>query len=161
MGFDSGVNAHANAILCHVYLGHPDRALVVSEAAVALAKRVEHPFSLGIALFCGGVVHIQRGELDRAREHAEEVVVLAERLGFPFWLGVGRVVRGWARVESGEGAAGIAKMQQALVELARIGNGLALGVAQAEQQGQHYYDAELHRLRAEILIADCGMRNAE
>ena len=29
---------------------------------------------------------------------------------------------------------------------------LALGVAHAEQQGQHYYDAELHRLRAEILL---------
>ena len=27
-----------------------------------------------------------------------------------------------------------------------------LGVAQAEQQGQHFYDAELHRLRAEILF---------
>jgi predicted ATPase len=29
---------------------------------------------------------------------------------------------------------------------------LGLGVGQAEQQGQHYYDAELHRLRAEILL---------
>jgi predicted ATPase len=29
---------------------------------------------------------------------------------------------------------------------------LALGVARAEQQGQHYYDAELHRLHAEILL---------
>jgi predicted ATPase len=29
---------------------------------------------------------------------------------------------------------------------------LKLGLAQAEQQGQHYYDAELHRLRAEILL---------
>lgn len=29
---------------------------------------------------------------------------------------------------------------------------LAFGVAQAKQQGQHYYDAELHRLRAEILL---------
>src|SRR3970282_1090890 len=27
-----------------------------------------------------------------------------------------------------------------------------LGTAQAEQQGQHFYDAELHRLRAEILL---------
>jgi predicted ATPase len=78
-------------------------------------------------------------------------------------------------------------MQQALVELAGLGAGilapqwramlaeglrkvgrhdealgaLGLGVAVAEQQGQHYYDAELHRLRAEILIADCGMRNAD
>ena len=103
---------------------------------------------------------------------------LAEQLGFPFYLGLGRVLRGWARVESGEGEAGIAEMQQAMVELARIGSGigaprslsvlaeglrkvgrhdealgaLGLGVAQAEQQGQHYYDAELHRLRAEILL---------
>ena len=29
---------------------------------------------------------------------------------------------------------------------------LGLGVARAEQQGQHYYDADLHRLRAEILL---------
>ena len=96
----------------------------------------------------------------------------------PVCLGVGKVFRGWARVESGEGEAGIAEMQQAMVELAGIGSGigapassacspkglrkvgrhdealgaLGLGVAQAEQQGQHYYDAELHRLRAEILL---------
>jgi predicted ATPase len=87
-------------------------------------------------------------------------------------------LRGFARVESGEGEAGIAEMQQAMVELAGIGSGigapqilchlaeslrkvgrhdealgaLGLGVAQAEQQGQHYCDAELHRLRAEILL---------
>ena len=29
---------------------------------------------------------------------------------------------------------------------------LALGIAQAEEQGQHFYDGELHRLRAEILL---------
>jgi len=87
-------------------------------------------------------------------------------------------LRGWARVESVEGEAGIAEIQQAMVELAQIGSGLGaplllfwlaeglrkvgrhanalgalgLGVAQAEQQGQHFYDAELHRLRAEILL---------
>jgi predicted ATPase len=80
--------------------------------------------------------------------------------------------------KSGEGEAGIAEMQQAMVELAGVGAGLGapaflcslaaglwrvgrhdeamgtlgLGLAQAEQQGQHYYDAELHRLRAEILL---------
>ena len=81
-------------------------------------------------------------------------------------------------MESGEGEAGLAETQQALGELAKIGSGigvplglcwlaqglrrvgrhdealgaLALGVARAEAQGQHYYDAELHRLRAEILL---------
>jgi predicted ATPase len=177
-GGDIGVFAHAFAAVCHFYLGHPDRALAEIEEALALAKRVEHPISLAAALLQAGVVHGQRGEIDRRRERAEEVVVLAERLGFPLYLGMGRFSRGFARVESGEGKAGIAEMQQALGELAGIGSrfgapqglfslasglrkvgrhddalgALALGVASAEQQGQHYYDAELHRLRAEILL---------
>ena len=105
-------------------------------------------------------------------------MVLAEQLGFPWYLGLGRVLRGFARVESGEGEAGIVEMQQAMVELVGIGTGLGapmivfllaeglwkvgrhdealgtlgLGVAQAEQQGEHSSDAELHRLRAEILL---------
>jgi predicted ATPase len=178
LGYDPGVYAHGIAAWCHAYRGHPDRALASSEGAVALGRRVEHPLSLANALVFAGVVHVQRGELDRARERAEEVVSLAERLGFPFYLGLGRFNRGFARVESGEGEAGIAEMQQAMVELARIGTGLGapqilcllaeglrkvgrhddalgvlgLGIARAEQQGQHYYEAELHRLRAELLL---------
>jgi predicted ATPase len=182
VGFDRGVSAHAQATQCHLHLGHPDRALALSEKAVALAKRVEHPLSLAHALLYAGIVHRQRGEFDRTRERAEEVVGLAERLGFPYYLGAGRFLRGFARVESGKGEAGLAEMQQAMVELAGIGSGigapgilcflaeglrkvgrhddalgaLGLGVAQAEAQGQHYYDAELHRLRAEILLDTDG-----
>ncbi len=177
-GFDYGVAAHGFAAVCHVYLGHPDRALAGSEAAVVLAKRVGHPLSLAFAFFWGGVVHVERGELDRLRERAEEVVGLAERLGFPLYLGAGKVLRGRVRIESGEAEAGLAEMQQAMGELAGIGTGigapmilcslaedlrkvgrhddalatLALGIAQAEEQGQHHCDAELHRLRAEILL---------
>ena len=165
-----------------MYLGYPDRALALSEEAVALAKRVEHPVSLADALLFAGSVHFERGELDRGRERAGELAGLAEQLGFPLYLGVGRFYRGFARVESGEGEAGIAEMQQAMGELAGIGSGLfapqflfmlgeglrkvgrhddtlgalGLGVAQAEQQGQHYYDAELHRLRAGILLDTDG-----
>ena len=96
-------------------------------------------------------------------------------------------MRGGARVGSGEGEAGIAEMQQAMVELAGIGSGLGaprmlfvvaeglrkvgrhddalgaleLGVARAEKQGDHFYDAELHRLRAEILLDMDGNAVAE
>lgn len=87
-------------------------------------------------------------------------------------------MRGIARVKSGEGEAGLVEMRRAMVELDRIRTGsgepwrlfhlaeglrkvgryddalgaLGLGVTRAEAQGQHYYDAELHRLRAEILL---------
>jgi predicted ATPase len=187
VGSDRGVNAHSYAALCHSYLGHPDRALALSEAAVALAKRVEHPFTLANALCQAGMVHHERGELDRMGDLTGELMGLAEQLGFPFWLGAGRFFRGRARVESGEGEEGVAQMQQALVELARIGSGvgapatllvlaaglrmvgrhdealdaLGLGVARAEFQGQHYVDAELHRLRAEILLDQEGDASEE
>ncbi|HME70904.1 MAG TPA: adenylate/guanylate cyclase domain-containing protein [Myxococcota bacterium] len=187
VGADRGVADHGHAAQCHVYLGHPDRALAVSEAAVALAKRVKHPLSLAHALADAAIVHFQRGELDRMRERAEELVGLAEELGLPFYLGGGRVFRGLARVKSGEGEAGIAEMQQAMAELAGIGAGvgapallcslaeglrkvgrhndalgaLGLGVAQSEQQGQHFWDAELHRLRAEILLDKNGNTASE
>jgi class 3 adenylate cyclase/predicted ATPase len=178
MGIDHGIQAHASASQCHTYLGHLDRALALSEDAVAIAQRVEHPYSLANALFLAGLLHVERGEFDRTRERAVEVLDLAERLGFPFWMGLGRWMRGCARIESGEGEAGIADMQQGLVDLAEIGSGLGapgilakfaerlrkvgrdddalgalgLGIAQAEQQGQHLYDADLYRLRAEILL---------
>jgi len=178
VGLDRGVAAHGYAAWCHVCLGHPDRALALSKEAVALAKRVEHPVSLADALFFAGSVHFERGELDRGRERAGELAGLAEQLRFPLYLGVGRFYRGFARVESGEGEGGMAEMQQALVELAGIGSGLGapqflamlaeslrkvgrhdealgalgLGLAQAEQQEEHWYDTELHRLRAEILL---------
>jgi predicted ATPase len=178
MGIDRGVQAHAFGSQCHVYCGHLDRALVLSETAVALAQRVQHPFSLATAHFSGALTHFERAELDRLRRRADEVVDLAERLGVPFWLGMGRWARGFARVESGEGEAGITEMQQGLVDLAGIASGIAapqilfglakglrkvgrhddalgtvrLGLAQAEHQAQHFYDAQLNRLRAEILL---------
>jgi class 3 adenylate cyclase/predicted ATPase len=177
-GLDQGVGARSVASQCYLYLGYPDRALAVGEEAVTLAKRVEHPLSLAFALFYCELIHLQRSELDAMRERADEVVDLAERLGFPLSLGLGKVVRGFARVQSGEGEAGIAEMQQAMGELAGISSGigapqilshlaeslrkvgryddalgaLAVGAAQAEQQGQHYYDADLHRLLAEIRL---------
>jgi predicted ATPase len=158
--------------------GHQERGLAASEEAVALARHLEHPFTLANALFAAGHVRFQRGELDRAREYNEEAVVLAERLGFPFFLALGRFSIAFWRVESEEVEAGIAGMQEAPGELAQIASGVgapallfflaegfrrvgrydddlgivALGVAHAEQHGQHFFDAELHRLRAETLL---------
>ena len=178
VGHDRGVAAHSWAAMCHVFLGYPDRAFAVREKALALAKRVGHPFSLVLALQADGLDHVERGEVDRARERVQEVVGLAEQLRFPTWLAWGRAMQGRVRAESGEGEAGIAEMQQAMVELTQIRSRvivpwlhfwlsdslrkvgrhdealcvLRLGIAQAEQQGQHDYDAELHRLRAEILL---------
>ncbi len=182
VGFDRGAFAHMFAGWCQMYLGHLARALAVSDVAVKLARRADHPFSLAQTLYSKAVVLFERGEFDRAREAAEEVTVLADRLEFPAPLAWGRSVRAWVRVESGEGEAGIAEMQQALDQLAEIRAGLIIpqllarlaagfqklgryddalgvlerGLAVAEAQGQRFMDAELHRLRAEIVVGIDG-----
>ncbi len=183
VGLDYGVSAHGQAAYCNVYLGYLDTALTLSEQGVLLSRRVEHPLSHALAVFFVGLVSVERGDIDRTRARVEEVVDLAEQLGLPFYVGLGRVIRGWARVECGEGEAGILEMQQGMGELSAIGSGLGapgilvllaeslrkvgrlddavgalgLGVALADAQGQHYANAELHRLQAAILLdTDCS-----
>jgi predicted ATPase len=177
-GQDRGVFSHSLGGWCHASRGHPDQALALSQEGVVVARRIEHPFSLAQALGSGGVVLFERREVDRVRERYEELLVLSERLGFPFWVAFARAARGWARVESGEDAAGIEEMQLALAQLDEIESEVCMpmliswhaeslgkvgrynealraleqGLARAEAAGQHYYDAELHRLRAEILL---------
>jgi TOMM system kinase/cyclase fusion protein len=187
MGSDRGVASQSYAAWCHWGLGHPDQALATSQEAVALAKQVEHPHSLAQALAYLGVVHLLRRERDLVQERAEETIALAERLGFPLYVGVARVLRGWARADSREGDEGIAEMQQGLGELAQIGAGvgaplliamlaegswqvgrhddalgaLGLGAMRAQEKGQHFWDAELDRLRAEILLDKDGDAGGE
>ena len=175
-GNDRGVASRIYAAWCHWFLGRPDRALATTQDAVALARRVEHPVSLALALALAAVFHFFRGDRDMTREYAEETIALCERLAFPLYLGVGRAFRGWAQTDAGE--RGVAEIQQALAELARTGTGvgapvflamlaeanwrvgrydhalgaLGLGVARAEETGQYFWDAELHRLRAQVLL---------
>ncbi len=177
-GSDRGVTSRSYAAWCHWFLGYPDRAQAVGQEAVALAERVEHPYTLGAALAFDGILHLARREPGRVQERAEEAIAQCERVGLPLFLGVGRTLRGWARAEAGESIEGMAEIQQGLAELMRTGTGagaptflamlaeaswqvgrydqalgaIGLGVARAQETGQHYWDAELHRLRAQILL---------
>ncbi|MEN8181687.1 MAG: AAA family ATPase [Myxococcota bacterium] len=177
-GNDRGVNGLSFAGLCHWNLGRPDRAVAMSQQAVALARRLEHPMSLASALFWEGTVRYLRREAAITTELAEEIIAIAEERGFPLYLSLGRCLRGWARAEAGEGEAGLAEIEQALAALARTATGvgaplflaslaeaerrlgrhdqalavLSVGCARSREMGQPFCDAEMHRLRAEILL---------
>ncbi len=183
LGRDMGVTSRAYAAWPHVLLGYPDRGLAMSQEAVALARRVQHPLSLAAALAWAALTHFFRWEPGLAQERADEAIALAEELGFPLHVGLARSTRGWTR----GGDEAVAEIQQGLAELARIGTGVAapgllamlaeafwkvgrhddaldalgLGVARAQETGAHHFDAEHHRLRAEILLQQGGDDDAE
>ena len=178
LGWDRGVNAHAYLAWCHLYLGNHDRALLLSEQAVDLARRLDHPLTLANVLLHVAIHQVERREPDRALAFSEELVELAAPLGFPMFEGAGRFLRGCARADAGDLEAGIAEMEHALGELAKVAVGIgspgflvlfaerlrrvgrhddalaiaALGLMRAQSQGAHWGDAELHRVHACTLL---------
>ena len=160
------------------YLGYPDQALKRSDEALALARRLAHPYSLGYALNFAAALHCFRREARQTRERAETTLTLSGEQGFPLWLAMGTILRSWARVEQGEGEEGLPQIQQGLAAFQAIGAGLGRtaflallaesygragqadeglrvlteALAVAERNGERLYEAEIHRLRGELTL---------
>jgi class 3 adenylate cyclase/predicted ATPase len=176
-GDDQGVGALAFAAWNLFYLGQPDRALARAEDAVALARRLGHAFSLAFALFWEAALHWFRGDEAAQQRVAAEAIALSEAQGFPLWHGLGRMFHGYARVTAGEPEAGLAEVMDGLAQAAGTGNNAGapiilvwLAEAQraagrdvealhtvedalaASQGGQHFFEADLHRLKGALLL---------
>jgi predicted ATPase len=167
-------------------LGSPDQALHRSREALTLAQQLAHPFSLTFALLHGAMLHVARREGQATQEVSEVALTLATEQGFAFWLARGTFLRGWALTTQGDAREGIAQMCQGLEATRAIGaqvgrsGFLALlaaaygAVAQPEKglevlaealsvvnnKGERYYEAEIHRLTGELLLAGCADQQA-
>jgi class 3 adenylate cyclase/tetratricopeptide (TPR) repeat protein len=180
-GNDPGISALNHSAWNLWQLGKPDAALARAREAVALARRLDDPFSLAFALFFETVVYWCRRDVAAQRECATEVVSLSETQGFPFWLGLGRALHATARVVGGDVAAlpeildgmalvgetgsqlgapellaALAEAQRAAGQLAEAQGTVATALAIAAQTGQPYFDADLHRLDGDLVLATGG-----
>jgi DNA-binding winged helix-turn-helix (wHTH) protein/tetratricopeptide (TPR) repeat protein len=176
-----GVVALVASVLDLWVLGWPDRALTRAREAVALARRLHHPYSLAFALYNETLVHALRGATWEQQETAAEVMALGETHGFPLMLGVGRVLHAAARVAAGEpeaaadlvpglarssktgsrgGAPGLlANVGQAYLIAGRLSEArqtIEASLAIAARTGQPHADADLQRLLGEIVLASGG-----
>ena len=178
IGTDPGVAARTFAGTSLWQLGYPDKALKRAREAVTLARTRAHPFSLAFALSWEAIVHCFRRDLAAMRDTAAEVIPLSEAQGFPLWLGLGRVLQWAALAISAADATAITEFMQGMTLAASTGNrsggpfllgllaevhatagnqpealrAVAMGLAEAEQTGQHSWDAELHRLQGQLTL---------
>jgi DNA-binding winged helix-turn-helix (wHTH) protein/predicted ATPase len=176
---DPGVCALGHGAWALELCGEPEEAGRRSAEAVALARRLGHPFSEAHALLYGARVHQFRGDWQTTRDRAEAAARLAHERGFVQLQAWAAVTAGWAMAEAGETEEGLARMREALAAMRALGSedfktyflGLlaaALGkagerraaldvVAEAldtvERSGERFYAAELHRQRGELLLA--------
>ncbi|MBI4233202.1 MAG: hypothetical protein HY686_02040, partial [Chloroflexi bacterium] len=159
------------------HLGYPDQALKRSHEALTLARDLSHPHSLAYALTGAAWVYQFRREPQGVQERTEELIALSTDQGFSFFLPLGVIPRGWVLVEQGQAEEGIAQMRQGLAAyratgaelastylIALLAEGYGKGgqpeeglrvlteaLTAVERTGERFYEAELYRLKGELL----------
>jgi class 3 adenylate cyclase/predicted ATPase len=177
-GTDSGVACLSYAAWTQWHLGYPDQALRRIHEALTLAQQLSHAYTLSYALHFAAMLHRGRREAQLVRERSEAAIALASEQGFIRWLGGAMIRRGWAQAELGAAEEGIAQIHQGLAAWQAMGTELALphhlamlaeayskggrtqeglGVlAEAlevvQKNGECHYEAELYRLKGELLL---------
>jgi predicted ATPase/class 3 adenylate cyclase len=112
LGNDPGVVGFSVSALLLWMQGFTDRALERSNDAVALAMRLNHPYSMAYALFHNSLLHLWRREDERAQERAQAVLDMAEEHDFQVWKAVANCLHGAALVALGQPDEGLTQIRQ-------------------------------------------------
>lgn len=125
-GQEPGVVSLIRLGWCCWWLGEADAARRHGDAALALARTSEHPFSLAFALAYRAVLHQFAGEVAACAALAGEATALAEAHGFPIFQGLAEQARGWALVREGDVERGLALLSHGLAHFRATGAELGL-----------------------------------
>jgi predicted ATPase len=186
-GSDIGLSALAYDACCLWCLGYPDEALRESHEALALARELGHPFSLADVLcYAGCMFNEMRRDAQALKDHAEELMRLANEK-VPGWSGPGTCFWGEALALLGQVQEGMAQMREGIAALQSRGGwchlpGRLRALAEAQAKAGHaeealttfgealafvedtdegLWEAELHRLKGELLLTQGDDAEAE
>jgi predicted ATPase len=177
-GEDPGVGCLVYGGVTLWHMGYPDQALRAAAAGRKLAEELANPFNVAQALYYGAVTHLCRRDAERVREWASALMELCDEHGFALLFAGGVVLHGWALAALGRVATGINQMRVGLADwratgalshrpyqlgllaealgrenLAREGlEALTEALALSSATGERFWEAELHRLRGELLL---------
>ncbi len=178
-GHDPGVCGRSFGGMALCLLGYPDQAVERANEAVALAEQLAHPNSAANALCFAAFTNQILRDLPRCGELADAAVALAKEHGNAFFLMLATHVRGYSLAQQGLADKGIEMMRQVRVAmdaaklemqapyfraqlaetLGQVGQaeqGLSLldeALAIVEHTDEQFFEAEIHRLRGELLLS--------
>jgi predicted ATPase len=169
-----------------IILGYPLTAFGKGRELLTAARRSSDPYSVAMALFFDGLYHVELRDTSAIAERADELLAITTEHGMAFYSNAATFFRGWAVAAAGRAEAGIAEMRRsisdrmltqalpstlmlgALAETCgtngRLEEGLDLvvkGLATAEQTGLRTQEAELHRIKGELLMIGDFAKEAE
>jgi predicted ATPase len=161
------------------FLGEPDQAVHQIQQALTLARTLSEPISLAHAFSFAAFLHQLRGEPDKTQMYAEMASAVSNQHRLTMYEAMATIMQGWSLVRQGAHSEVVNQMRAALASLQALDTKLvrphflaliveclegarqleeglpmleeALGIV--ESNGERYYQAELYRLKGELLLA--------
>ena len=175
---DIGANATGYLALTNWLLGEAVPARKQIEEAIARAVESAHAPTLAVAYWLKAMFDALRDDAEATRRAAESLLEVSRAHGLGWYLALGALFSSWASARLGDRVTGMTELRQALAGYADQGNKLpapffqgrlaefeAAGqdaegalarideaLALAQQTGEHWTDAFLHRIRGDILL---------
>jgi len=162
-----------------VVLGRTDEALRLVDRALTDAELAEHAPTMGYALRWAGVLGLFRYCPEAVATYSQALADIVSRYDLPaYWAGLAVFLQGWAMWSDGAEEPGLAEMRRGLAIPRESGSVWLLpsfeaalaeaeasagdtdaglrrlddALAELEHTEQRWYEAEMHRIRAEILL---------
>jgi predicted ATPase len=167
--------------------GHPAEARTTADAALAWADELAHPPTTALALTLAAWVHALGNEWRAVDETASRATSLAAEYGLVFFATIAAIQRGCALAALHRGAEADELLQAGLQGYCATGAGtnegayrmlaaeaymqlgrleaaqreLTAGFDAMERHGERYVEADLLRLKGELILAEDPSRTAE
>jgi predicted ATPase len=169
------------------FLGYPNQALTMIRDALTGAHDLDDPFRLVTVLNWSCIVHHLHRDMYTTQTLAETAIALSIEHAFPSRLAVGNIHLGWALAVQGEGVKGISLLQEGLAGWQEMGSKnaqpfllcrlaeayytmrqsheglttLTEALALVSHYDERWYEAELHRLKGELLLSQYSDNQTE
>ena len=181
-GQDSGIACFLYRAFTLWFLGYPDQARSRLEESLAMTYKQSHLVSIasGVNIACWTYQLLR--DREAAAEQADAAVSLCTEREFEFWGAMAVICQGWALTEQGLSEKGIARINTGLAAVRATGGrvmfsyflghlaqayasaglpdqGLStLAEAQAglDESGEHWWQAEVHRIKGELMLMRSG-----
>jgi DNA-binding SARP family transcriptional activator len=118
VGTRPDVHATAWAAHAHWLLGRGDDARSSCHGAITLARAIDHPYSLAVALAYGSITHQVRHDLPALLDTVGELGELCHRYGFAYYREWALILDGWSR----GGESGISLARRGISNLRSAGS---------------------------------------
>jgi class 3 adenylate cyclase/tetratricopeptide (TPR) repeat protein len=184
---DPGVNALCHLSWVLWVLGYPDRAIQTSDRAIRTARELAQPLALAMALFFACATRACCGHDAAGSQLLDELIAISGEHGLGYLGSCARVLKGQELIARDQCVAGLEQVDRALSEfraqeaglglpwsmsiaatgharLGRVEEGLAaLSVAFGGmgRNDERHWEAELWRLKGELLLLRTGADNSE